>query len=315
MKPEGTRVVFMGSPAFAVPSLEALVEAGYNLVAVVTQPDRPAGRGGAVRQPEVKVAALRHGLEILQPETLKDESVRERLRALEPDLFVVAAYGRILPRAVLAIPSRGAINVHASLLPRWRGASPIAAAILAGDDKAGVSIMEMAPEMDAGPVIATAVEKIRPQDTTGTLEPRLAARGARTLIDTLPGWYDGDLPAVPQDDSLATYCSLIRKEDGWLSSSMTALEAERAVHAYDPWPGAFVQYRGQRLSIWRSHVQANTADTPPGALLVVGRQPAVALRDGLLVLDEVQRTGARRQSGHDFLNGERGAPAPEVGLR
>lgn len=305
----------MGSPAFAVPSLEALVAAGYNVVAAVTQPDRPAGRGGALRQPDVKVAALRHGLDVFQPETLKDEAVREHLRDFRADLFVVAAFGRILPRFVLAMPSRGCVNVHASLLPRWRGASPIAAAILAGDAETGVSIMEMAPEMDAGPVFATASEAIAPTDTTGTLEPRLAALGARTLVDALPRWYDGHLPAVPQDDADVTYCSLIRKEDGWLSATMTAVEAERAVRAFTPWPGAFVHYRGQRLGIWRAHVRPSAAETAVGALLVVDRQPAIALRDGLLVLDEVQRTGARRQSGHDFLNGERGAPAAEVTLR
>lgn len=315
MKPASTRVVFMGSPAFAVPSLEALVEAGYDVVAAVTQPDRPAGRGGALRPPDVKVTALRHGIDVFQPETLKDEAARQRLRDFAADLFVVAAYGRILSRAVLDMPSRGCINVHASLLPRWRGASPIAAAILAGDDETGVSIMEMAPAMDAGPVIATAVEQMKSTDTTGALENRLAGLGARTLVDVLPAWYDGDLPAVPQDESSATYCSLIRKEDGWLSAAMTAAEAERAVRAYDPWPGAFVQYRGQRLGIRRAHVVPADAPPPPGTLLLVGRYPAIAFRDGLLVLDEVQRTGSRRQSGQDLVNGERGALAPEAALR
>jgi len=315
MKPSGTRVVFMGSPAFAVPSLAALVEAGYDVVAAVSQPDRPAGRGGALRPPDVKVAALRHGIAVLQPETLKDEVARSRLRAFAADLFVVAAYGKILARSVLDMPSRGCINVHASLLPRWRGASPIAAAILAGDEKTGVSIMEMAPAMDAGPVIATAPEPILPGDTTATLEARLAALGARTLVDVLPAWYDGDLQAVPQDDSQAIYCSLLRKEDGWLTSQMTAAEAERAVRAYDSWPGAYVQYKAKRLGIWRAHVEAGSEAVPPGSLLLVGRNPAIAFRDGLLVLDEVQRTGLRRQSGQDFVNGERGAPAPEVVLR
>jgi methionyl-tRNA formyltransferase len=315
MKPGNTRIVFMGSPAFAVPSLEALVEAGYQVVAAVTQPDRPAGRGGVMRPPEVKQAATAHGIDVLQPETLKDTAARERLKDYSADVFVVAAYGRILARPVLGLPSRGCVNVHASLLPRWRGASPIASAILAGDAETGVSIMEMAPEMDTGPVIATAAEPIRPGDTTATLEDRLSRLGARTLIDVLPGWYRGEIRARPQDDAEASYCSLIRKEDGWLAASMTASEAERAVRAFNPWPGAYVLYKGHRLGIWRAHVEAGEGTPAIGTLLLVGRQPAIAFKDGLLVLDEVQRTGSRRQSGQDFVNGERGTPAMEVGLR
>lgn len=306
MTPAATNVVFMGSPAFAVPSLRALVEAGYCLQAVVTQPDRPAGRGGRVAPPEVKVAALELGIPVLQPETLKDQAIREQLASLSPDVIVVAAYGKILPRAILEVPRHGCVNVHASLLPRWRGASPIAAAILAGDPETGVTIMEMVAKMDAGAVIAQSRVPIGPDFTTATLEPMLAGEGARLLVETLPAYLAGTLRAVPQDEALVTMCGLVRKEDGHLRASMTAAEAERAVRAYDPWPGAFVRYRGERLGIWRAHVEPFRGSEPPGVMLVVGRSPALVLRDGLLVLDEVQRQGAKRMTGAQFLNGERG---------
>lgn len=309
------RVLFMGSPAFAVPSLRALAGAGYKIAAVVTQPDRPAGRGGRLTPPDVKVAALELGLPVLQPASLKDPDVQHELRELAPAVTIVAAFGKILPRAVLAIPARGNVNVHASLLPRWRGASPITAAILAGDGETGVSIMEMAPKMDAGPVIARATVPIPPDATTRTLEPELAGIGAETLVATLPRWLSGQLTAVEQDESLVTYCGLVRKEDGHLRTDMTAAEAERAVRAYDPWPGAYVDFRGARLAIWRAHVEQVTGLPEPGATLVYGRLPAVAFREGVLVLDEVQRVGARRIPGDQFLNGERGQLPPTVGLQ
>ena len=254
MTPSETRVVFMGSPAFAVPSLSALAGAGYQVVAVVCQPDRPAGRGGKLAPPAVKVAAQGLGLEVVQPETLRDEAVRAVLDAYRADVIVVAAYGKILPKSVLAMPRRGCINVHASLLPRWRGASPINAAILAGDAETGVSIMELEPKMDTGPVILCRSMPIEASDTTASLEPRLADLGARALLDALPGWLGSELHAQPQDDSKATYCSLLTKEDGHLSTTMTAAEAERAVRAFNPWPGAFVLVGQERLAIWGAEV-------------------------------------------------------------
>ncbi len=314
MNPAGTRVVFMGSPAFAVPSLRALAAAGYEVAAVVTQPDRPAGRGGRLTPPDVKVAALELGLPVLQPETLKDEAVRAHLRACEPHLFVVAAFGKILSTPVLQIPLRGCVNVHASLLPRWRGASPVAAAIRAGDPEAGVSIMEMVREMDAGPVIARAAISVAPGDTTGSLEARLAGLGATELVRVLPAWFEGAIAAEPQDLARVTFCGLIRKEDGQLRDEMTAAAAERAIRACDPWPGAFVGYRDQRLGIWRAHVEPLPAELETGAFVVAARRPAIAFPDGLLVLDEVQRMGAKRLPGDVFLNGERGQLPQTAGL-
>ncbi len=304
----------MGSPAFAVPSLRALVTAQYNVVGIVTQPDRPSGRGGAIRPPEVKIAAQELGIDLFQPETLRDEEARNRLRAFAADLFVVAAYGKILSRAVLSIPARGCVNVHASLLPRWRGASPIAAAVLAGDAETGVSVMEMDVRMDAGAVIGQRHVAIAPGDTTGDLEPTLAALGADLLVDMLPAWYDGQLKATPQDEALVTVCHTLSKEDGHLRAAMTAAEAERAVRSYNPWPGAYVEYRGQRLGIWRAHAIHAAETAKPGSTKVIEKAPAIAFRDGWLVLDEVQRVGSRRLPGGAFLNGERGQLAAEVGL-
>ena len=314
MNPQDVRVVFMGSPEFAVPSLNALRGAGYQVVAAVSQPDRPAGRGGATKPPAVKLAALGHGLPVLQPASFQDEGVRAHLASLTADLFVVAAYGKILPRAVLALPSRGCVNVHASLLPRWRGPSPINAAVLAGDSETGVTIMEMSAKMDAGPIIAVARYPLRGDVFAGEAERDLAALGARTLVASLPPWYAGDLAAEPQDEALVTYCPLLAKADGHLSASMTAVEAERAVRAYNPWPGAFVQYRGARLAVWRARVVPDSPAHRPGSLVLLGREPAVALARGLLVLEEVQRGGSRRMPGAAFVNGERSNLAPEVVL-
>jgi methionyl-tRNA formyltransferase len=306
VNPESVRVLFFGSPAFAVPSLRALAAAGYRLVGAVTQPDRPAGRGGALRPPEVKVAALELGLPVFQPETLRDQDVQSRLAAFEADVFVVAAYGKILPRAVLALPAHGCVNVHGSLLPRWRGPSPIAAAILAGDAETGVSIMELVRKMDAGPVIGRGTIPIGAEDTTGSLEPRLAELGARTLVELLPGWYDGIIPAEPQDESLVTYCQLLTKADGHLAATMTAAEAERAVRAYNPWPGAFVLYRGERLGIWKALVAEAPSGAAHGDMIITERKPACVFGDGVLVLDEVQKPGGKRLTGQQFLAGERG---------
>jgi methionyl-tRNA formyltransferase len=313
VQPGSIRVVFMGSPDFAVPSLKALAQAGYNLVGVVTQPDRPSGRGGRTTPPPVKVAAEELGIAVYQPDELRSDDAFSRLETFAPGLIVVAAYGKILPLRVLDLPAHGAVNVHASLLPRWRGASPINAAILAGDAETGVSIMEMVRAMDAGPVIARASMPIPDDATTGTLEPALAELGADTLLEVLPRWLSGERRAERQDESRVTFCSLIKKEDGHLAAAMTVEEAERAVRAYDPWPGAFVLYRGQRLAIWRAHVEPGEA-LAPGTPGLVAKRPAVAFKGGWLVLDEVQRVGARRVDGKAFLNGERGQFDGEVSL-
>ena len=306
------RVLFMGSPEFASPALRALHAGGYDVVAAVSQPDRPAGRGGRVKMPAVKAAALELGIEPFQPESVKDEAVVLQLAAYKADIFVVAAYGRILPRAVLALPRRGCVNIHGSLLPRWRGPSPISAAILAGDAETGVSIMELLPKMDAGPVITSVALPLGPEATAGGVSAELAQLGAATLLQVLPGWLNGELLAAPQDELLVTYCHLVSKSDGHLRAEMTVREAERVVRAYNPWPGAFVTYRGQRLSIWRAHVEAR--ECAVGAMSVIERKPAVGLPGGWLVLDDLQRTGSKRVTGEQFVNGERGSLEPVAGL-
>ncbi len=303
----------MGSPAFAVPSLEALASLPKaEVVGVVTQPDRRAGRGSKLHEPEVKTAARSLGIPVVQPESLKEPASVEQLRSFEANVFVVAAYGKILSAEVLSIPHRGSINVHSSLLPRWRGASPVSAAILAGDQETGISVMEMVRRMDAGPVVSTAVEPIRPVDTTGTLERRLAKVGASLLSETLDPWFKGSLQAEPQDEDEATYCRILKKGDGQLNAEMDAEAAARAVRAHDPWPGAFVEFGGKRLSIWRAHAVEGQAAV--GTLTVQEGLPLIALKGGMLVLDEVQLPDRRRILGSAFVNGLQGQSGGEVSL-
>ena len=309
-----SRVVFMGSPAFAVPALRSLHAGGYDVVAAISQPDRPAGRGGKLQMPAVKLAALELGIETFQPESLKDEAAVQRLAGFAADFFVVAAYGRILPRPVLALPKRGCVNIHGSLLPRWRGPSPISAAILAGDAETGVSIMELLPKMDAGPVITTARLLLSPDATTGSVTGELSELGAATLLAVLPAWLEGKAVVTAQDESLVTYCHLVSKADGHLRAEMSIDEAERAVRAYNPWPGAYVTLRGERLSIWRAHLNPGHAEGPAGTVQIMERKPAIGFGGGWLVLDEVQRTGSKRVTGEQFVNGERGQLEPAVGL-
>ena len=232
------RIVFLGSPAFALPALQALIDSPHDVVAVVTQPDRPAGRGHATAPPPVKNLALANGLNVIQPERVSDLDSVEALRALEPDVAVVAAYGQILRQRVLDVPKIGSLNLHASLLPRHRGASPVAAAILAGDDVTGVTIMEVVRALDAGPMVATVEEPILPNDTTGSLEARLAKAGARRLLEVLNPWAEGSITTVPQDESLATYAPLLTRADALIDWWRPAVEIERRVRAFQPWPVA-----------------------------------------------------------------------------
>lgn len=307
------KVVFMGSPEFAVPSLRALKEAGYGVALAVSQPDRPAGRGGRLHAPPVKQAAIELGVPTFQPETLRDEAVQSELRAAGADVFVIAAYGKILPQAVLDIPEKGCVNVHASLLPRWRGPSPITAAILEGDAVTGVSIMELVRKMDAGPVISRIELPIGPRETAADLETRLASAGAAELVRVLPAWLSGAARAEPQDETAATYCHILEKSDGWLRAEMTAQEAERAVRAYNSWPGAFVMDGEQRLSVWKARPLGEPVEEP-GTLKVFGREPAVAFRDAWLILEEVQKPGGKRLTSQQYLSGQRGQLPPKVTL-
>jgi methionyl-tRNA formyltransferase len=298
------RVIFMGSPEFALPTLRALAKS-YRVAGVVTQPDRPAGRGRTLAPPPVKILAEQLGLPVIQPSRLKEPGAVEQLLAWQPDLIVVAAFGQILRPAVLDLPPFGCINVHGSLLPRWRGAAPIQAAILAGDVETGITIMRMDPGVDTGGILSQRTIPILPEDTAGSLGERLAFLGAELLIDTLPVYLRGELLPQPQEDALATYAPLLKKEDGRLDFSQGAEELARRVRAFNPWPGAYTFWQGQMLKVHRAHT-ADTASPGSGKTSMVEGLPAVGTVQGLLVLDEVQPAGKKPMNGEVFLRGARG---------
>ena len=298
------RIAFLGSPDFAVPALEALASA-YEVVGVITQPDRPAGRGRILAPPPVKSAALRLGLPVLQPSRLRSPEATADLARWEPDMIVVAAYGQILREDVLALPRHGCLNVHASLLPRWRGAAPIPAAIRAGDPVTGITIMRMDVGMDTGGILAQAPLDIGPEDTAASLTLRLAPLGAALLLDMLPGYLNGDVKPVAQDESRVTLAPLLKKEDGRLDLTRSAAELERQVRAFDPWPGTFLEWEGRRLSILRADVFDATG-LPVGAVTRQGGFPAIGTARGQLILRQVQPAGRQPVPGDAFL---RGTPA------
>ncbi len=296
------RVVFMGSPDFSVPSLKALAQQ-YKVVGVVTQPDRPAGRGRELKVPPVKIAAAELGLAIIQPARLRAVEAMDQLRVWSPDLIVVAAFGQILRPDVLALPGHGCVNVHASLLPRWRGAAPIQAAILAGDAETGITIMQMDQGVDTGGILAQEAIALGEQDTGGKMFEKLAGLGADLLIKTLPHYLSGELKPQAQDESKATYAPMLKKEDGLLDFNRAADELARKVRAFNPWPGAFMDLDGQPLKIHAAH--AETGTSPAGKRLIYRDQAAVGAGSGLLVLDEVQPAGKKSMSGKAFLSGAR----------
>ena len=303
-----TRIIFMGTPEFAVPSLQALYKASaahnWEIVAVVTQPDRPAGRGKKLAMSAVKEAALALGLPVLQPERLrKRPAAVAELRDLMPDLLVVAAYGLILPREILEIPAFGCINVHASLLPAYRGASPITAAILDGLIETGNSIMLMDEGTDTGPVLAQGVTPILATDTTATLSARLAQQGAELLVQTLPQWLAGDLPPIRQEELAGepSPVRIIEKADGQIDWSLSAIYIERMTRAYAPWPSAYTSWRGQPLKIWQAEAVAGNADA--GRVVQTAAGVAVGTGEGLLLLHQVQPAGKRLMDIQSLLNG------------
>jgi len=332
------RIVFMGTPAFAVPSLRALLDletvAGRpsRVVAVVTQPDRPAGRGGRVQASPVKLLAQEARVPVLQPERLRRPENVAALGEARPDLVVVAAFAQILSRAVLDTPTHGCLNVHASLLPRWRGASPINAAILAGDAETGVTIMRMAPGLDTGPILTQCAEPIRPDDTTATLTERLSHVGADLLARTVGPWIAGELVPQEQDESQATPTRLLTRDDGRIDwTSTPAAVVERMARAYDPWPGASTAHAGRTLKLWSATVLADTTTSEgegatPGqvlareqALSVLQRldlpwpQLIVATVDGLLVVRRIQPEGKRIMGGDDYMRGQPDIAGAQLG--
>ncbi|MFT3895953.1 MAG: methionyl-tRNA formyltransferase [Anaerolineales bacterium] len=297
-----TKVVFMGSPDFSLSTLRALAKM-YEVLGVVTQPDRASGRGRELKAPPVKVLAQELGIPVMQPEKLKQPEAMEQLHAWAPDLIVVAAFGQLLRKDVLELPRYGCINVHASLLPRWRGAAPINAAILAGDEETGVTIMKMDVGLDTGPMLSKRSIRLTPTDTAGSVFEKLSTLGADLLIETLPDYLSGKLVPQPQPEEGMTYAPMLKKEEGKLDFTNDANELDRRIRAFNPWPGAYMDFDGTTLKVHRAHVEAGNGEA--GKRLIVQNQPAVGARGGLLILDEVQPAGKKSMRGKSFLSGAR----------
>lgn len=310
------KIIFFGTSEFAVPSLEALAQdRRFEIAGVVTQPDRPVGRHAVMTPPPVKKATSHElratSLPLKQPEKIKDEDFQTWIKEVGPscDAFVVVSYGKILPQWLLDLPKKGAVNVHGSLLPRWRGASPIQAAIAAGDTVSGVTIMKIDAEMDHGPLLEQAEEQILPTDTGGSLHDKLATLGAKLLPDVLAGYLEGKIEPKEQDHSLATHCKTLSRDDGRIDWTKTSAEIERLVRAYDPWPGTWTEVGGKRLKILAAHVSSvipvrRGGGIQPGGRFVQDGLPCISCANGTtLVIEKLQREGGTIQSGESFLRG------------
>lgn len=295
------RVVFMGTPAFAVPSLRALVDAGYDVAAVFTQPDRPVGRGGKLSAPPVKQAAVELGLEVYQPESAKTAEVYAYLQDKNPDVIVVVGYGQIISQRVIDLPRLGCVNLHSSLLPRLRGAAPINWAIVRGDKKTGVSTMQIVKKLDAGDVIGVKETPIGDDEYAPELAQRLARMGAELLIETLERVEKGAITPQPQDDASSTYAPIMKREDGLVDWSLAAQEICNRVRGFSPWPGAYTFFRGKRLHIHRA--LAAPGQAAPATMVVEGGTLKIGCGDGLLQALEVQLEGKRTMAASDFVNG------------
>jgi methionyl-tRNA formyltransferase len=300
----------MGSPEFAIPSLQGLVGDGYEVAAVYTRPDKPAGRGRNPVYAPLKVAALSLGLPVAQPVNLRGPEALASLAALRPDVIVVAAYGLLLPPDILALPRWGAINVHPSLLPRWRGASPVAAAILSGDEFTGVSIMLLDAGMDTGPVLARAQVPVSPQDDAESLTGKLARLGAALLDEALAAWSRGEITPRPQDEAGVTICRTIKKEDGEIDWRAPAPEIWRLIRAFQPWPGGYTRWRGKKLDILEARPLAATGTFQPGEIVPLPGQPlfaglafGIATGEGVLGIARVRLEGKRDMKAVEFQRG------------
>ena len=297
------RVLFAGTPEFSLPPLQTLMDTNCEIVAVLTQPDRPAGRGKRLRASPVKKLALENGLRVLQPESLKDVAWQERLADLQPDLMVVVAYGLMIPVQLLMIPRLGCWNIHASLLPRWRGAAPIHRAIEAGDKETGVCIMQMEPTLDTGPVYHCLTTPIGLQDTTGVLHDRLAKMGARALQECIEMTIKGKLPSpTVQDDTQTVYAHKLSKAEAELDWNQTAEVLQRKIRAFDPWPVAWCELGGQRLRIWKAEVVDNIEGCGVGQVAIDGQSLIIGTVKKSLRILEIQRAGGQRMTAEQFLN-------------
>jgi methionyl-tRNA formyltransferase len=304
-----TRIVFMGTPEFAVPSLQALLdadpEAVGRVIGVVTQPDRPKGRGHQLAPPPIKVLAQQAGLPILQPVKMKDPDFLDRLRGWAPDVIAVTAFGRILPPVILELPPMGCVNVHGSLLPKYRGAAPIQWAIINGETETGITTMLMDPGLDTGPMLLQETVPIHPTDTAGDLAARLAPVGGRLLMETLAGLKNGKLRPIPQDHAKATLAPLLKKEDGMLNWKDEATALSNRIRGLTPWPGAYTYHGEERWQLWRAQAaQVDCAEAEPGAIIEVTKEAIrIATEKGSLLLQEIQPASGKRLSVRQYLVG------------
>jgi methionyl-tRNA formyltransferase len=301
----GLTVVFAGTPDFAVPAFEAIAASRHRIVAAYTQPDRPAGRGLKLEPSPVKRAALARGIPVEQPDTLKDPAAVERLASWRADVMVVVAYGLLLPQAVLDVPRLGCLNIHASLLPRWRGAAPIQRALLAGDRETGITIMRLEAGLDTGPMLSRQALPIAPEETGGSLHDRLARLGGGLIVEALDRLEAGTARFEPQDDTAATYARKLAKSEALIDWTQPAEALERQVRAFDPWPVAETRLDGQQLRIWRAHAAAAGESAAPGTVLAAGKDGIVVMtgRDAL-VLDRVQLPGRRAVTAPEFARAQ-----------
>jgi len=307
-------LVFAGTPEFSVPALRSLLAAGHRIVAVYTQPDRPAGRGRRLTPSPVKDVALAHGLAVHQPATLRNDTETAVLRALQPDAMIVIAYGLLLPKPILEIPKHGCINVHASLLPRWRGAAPIQRAIEAGDSETGVTIMQMEEGLDTGPMLAAAATPIAETDTGASLHDRLSEMGAQLLVETLAHLAADRIRPQPQDPARACYATKLSKDEARLDWTASAGVLARRVRAFNPWPVAQTSLNGQTLRLWMATDEPDGKDAEPGTILSAdGSGIRVRCGEGVLCITRLQAEGGKPLDAGTFLNGRRLAPGMQLG--
>lgn len=299
------KILFAGTPEFAVPALQALLDAGFDVAMVLTQPDRPAGRGMQLKASPVKQLALQHHLNVFQPESLKSPEVQEQIAEVQADVMIVAAYGLIIPTVVLNMFPKGCYNIHASLLPRWRGAAPIHRSILAGDAETGVTIMEVVPALDAGAMVSKGVVKITKTDTTQTLHDALSKMGAELMVNAMNDLAkNGALPSTPQDESLVTYAHKLEKSESAIDWTKSAVEISRQIRAFNPFPVATAQFRGETCRIWFATALNEKTDTKCGEIIALGTNIHAASGDGALEIHELQMPGGKRQTAQQFIQGQ-----------
>jgi len=301
----GINIVFMGSAEFSTPVLTLLAQQ-YHIAGVVTQPDRHAGRGRKLTSPPIKELATSLEIPIIQPESIKQENALKEMISWKPDLIVVAAYGKILRDNILTLPRFGCLNVHASLLPRWRGASPVEAAIECGDEYTGVTIMIMDRGLDTGPILTSVKVRITTDETSSSLSNKLSTIGAKLLVDTIPLYINKEIIPIPQDEQEATYAPMINKSDGELNFSLPAVQLERKIRAYTPWPGTFTIWNNTILKIHQATVVSDIPNdvTPnPGERIIYEGKPAIITGEGLLVIERIQQAGRKQIQGTEFIRG------------